>query len=63
MKENVSGAHIPSEPGMKGTPWGEGQLGTVGSSETQQPHAGSNCYENPGSRSEASYLHGKLSLF
>lgn len=29
VKENVSGAEIPSEAGMKGTPWGQGQLGTV----------------------------------
>lgn len=34
-----------------------------GSSEPQEPHTVSNCYENPGSRSEANYLHGKLSLF
>lgn len=34
-----------------------------GSSEPQEPHAVSNCYENPGSTSETNYLHGKLSLF
>lgn len=66
MKENASGAHMPSQAGMKGTPPEEKERDSwvpQGSSEPQEPHTGSNCYENSGSRSEANYLHGKLSLF
>lgn len=66
VRENASGAHMPSQAGMKGTLQGEqGRDSWVlqGSSEPGEPHAGSNCYENPGSGSEANHVHGKLSLF